>query len=42
MLSMPRIVGPDPLRICGTEVGSPAGPTTCRSIKRNKELIENI
>src|SRR5881398_2576805 len=38
MLSMPRIVRPDPHRIRGTESGSPAGPATRRSIKRNKEL----
>ena len=40
MLSMPRIVRPDPHRIRGTELGSPAGPATRRSIKRNKELRE--
>jgi hypothetical protein len=39
---MPRIVRPHPLRLRGTEVGSPAGPTTGRSIKRNKELVEII
>jgi len=38
MLSMPRIVRPDPHRIRGTEFGSPVGPVTRRSIKRNKEL----
>ena len=37
MLSMPRIVRPDPRRM-GTEFGSPVGPATRRSIKRNKEL----
>ena len=38
MLSMPRIVRPDPHRFRGTEFGSPIGPATRRSIKRNKEL----
>jgi len=38
MLSMPRIVRPDPFRIRGIEVGSPVEPATRRSIKRNKEL----
>jgi hypothetical protein len=39
MLSMPRIVRPDPLRFfCAPEIGSPAGSTARRSIKRNKEL----
>jgi hypothetical protein len=40
MLSMPRIVRPDPLRVffCEPEIGSPVGWTTRRSIKRNKEL----
>jgi len=46
MLSMPRIVRPDPHRIRGTEFGSPVGPATRRPIKRNKELpkylIESI
>jgi len=40
MLPMPRIVRPDPHRIRGTEFGSPVGPATRRSIKRNKELAE--
>jgi len=38
MLSIPRIVRPDPHRIRGTEFGSPVGPATRRPIKRNKEL----
>jgi hypothetical protein len=38
MLSMPRIVRPDPFRIRETEIGSPARSTTHRSLKRNKEL----
>jgi hypothetical protein len=41
MLSMPRIVRPDPHRIRGTEFGSPVGPATRRSIKRNKELAKS-
>ncbi len=40
MLSMPRIVRPDPSRNRGTKFGSPAGSTPSRSIKRNKELAE--
>jgi hypothetical protein len=40
MLSMPRIVRPDPRRM-GTEFGSPVGPATRRSIKRNKELVKS-
>jgi hypothetical protein len=40
MLSMPRIVRPDPFRLRGTEIGLPAEPATRRSIKRNKELAE--
>ena len=40
MLSMPRIVRPDPHRLRGSEFGSPVGPATRRSIKRNKELTE--
>ena len=40
MLSMPRIVRPDPHRIRGTEFGFPVGPATRRSIKRNKELAK--
>jgi hypothetical protein len=40
MLSMPRIVRPDLSRFHGTEIGSPVGSTTRRSIKRNKELAE--
>jgi hypothetical protein len=40
MLSMPRIVRPDPFRSDGTEFGFPVGPATRRSIKRNKELVE--
>ena len=39
MLSMPRIVRPDLFRFHGIEIGSPAGSTTGRSIKRNKELV---
>src|SRR5207253_8270290 len=42
MLSMPRIVRPDPHRIRGTEFGFPAGPATRRSIKRNKELAKSL
>jgi len=46
MLSMPRIVRPDPHRFRGTEFGSPVGPATRRPIKRNKEppkhLVESI
>ena len=42
MLSMPRIVRPDPHRIRGTEFGSPVGPATRRSIKRNKELEKHL
>jgi hypothetical protein len=42
MLSMPRIVRPDPLRFHRTEFGSPAGSTTRQSIKRNKELATNF
>ena len=38
---MPRIVRPDPHRIRGTEFGSPIGPGTRRSIKRNKELAKS-
>src|SRR5206468_1543644 len=41
MLSMPRIVRPDPHRFRGTEFGSPVGPATRRSIKRNKELAKS-
>ncbi len=37
MLSMPRIVRPDLFRIRETEIGSPVGPATRQSIKRNKE-----
>lgn len=40
MLSMPRIVRPDLSGIIRTEFGSPVGPATHRSIKRNKELPE--
>ena len=40
MLSMPRIVRPDPHRFRGTEFGFPAGRATRRSIKRNKELAK--
>jgi hypothetical protein len=40
MLSMPRIVRPDPFRIRETEIGSPVRSTTGRSIKRNKELAK--
>jgi hypothetical protein len=40
MLSMPRIVRPDLFRFCRIEIGSPAGPDTRRSIKRNEELSE--
>ena len=38
MLSMPRIVRPDPQRFSRAEFGFPVGPATRRSIKRNKEL----
>jgi tryptophan-rich sensory protein len=37
---MPRIVRPDLFRFRETEIGSPVGSTTGRSIKRNKELVE--
>ena len=40
MLSMPRIVRPDLLRIRGTEIGFPAEPATRWSIKQNKELTK--
>src|ERR1700680_1902419 len=42
MLSMPRIVRPDPLRIAKQRFGSPVGLTTHRSIKRNKELANIV
>ena len=42
MLSMPRIVRPDPHRIRGTEFGSPVGPATRRPIKRNKEPPKHL
>ena len=46
MLSMPRIVRPNPHRFRGAEFGSPVGLATHRSIKRNKEppkhLVESI
>ena len=42
MLSMPRIVRPDPHRFRGTEFGFPAGRATRRSIKRNKELAKSL
>ncbi|PYK93755.1 MAG: hypothetical protein DME36_08325 [Verrucomicrobia bacterium] len=42
MLSMPRIVRPDPHRIRRTEFGSPVGPATRRSIKRNKEPPKHL
>jgi hypothetical protein len=38
MLSMPRIVRPDPHRFWRAKFGSPAGAATHLSIKRNKEL----
>ena len=38
MLSMPRIVRPDPYQHLRTEFGFPVGSATRRSIKRNKEL----
>jgi hypothetical protein len=38
MLPMPCIVRPNPLRNAKQTFGSPAGSTTRRSIKRNKEL----
>src|SRR2546430_4960690 len=41
MLSIPRIVRPDPYRIRGTEFDAPVGPATRRSIKRNKELAKS-
>ena len=41
MLSMPRIVRPDPHRIRGTEFGFPVGPATRQPIKRNKELAKS-
>jgi hypothetical protein len=40
MLSMPRIVRPDPFRFRRTKFGSPGEPATRRLIKRNKELPE--
>jgi hypothetical protein len=40
MLSMPRIVSPDPRGFLRTEFGSPVGPATRRFIKRNKELAK--
>ena len=42
MLSMPRIVRPDPLRSAKQRFGSPVGLTTHRSIKRNKELADTF
>ena len=42
MLSMPRIVRPDPLRIAEQKFGSPVALTTRRSIKRNKELASTF
>jgi hypothetical protein len=42
MLSMPRIVRPDPLRGAKRRFGSPVGSTTRRSIKRNKELANTF
>ena len=42
MLSMPRIVRPDPHRFRGTEFGFPAERATRRSIKRNKELAKSL
>jgi len=40
MLSMPRIVRPDPLRIRGRNLVPPLDWLLGRSIKRNKELVE--
>jgi len=41
MLSMPRIVRPDPnIAEARLKFGSPAGTATRRSIKQNKELAE--
>jgi hypothetical protein len=40
MLSMPRIVRPDPSGVVQSEVGSPVEPVTHRSTKQNKELAE--
>ena len=42
MLSMLRIVRPDPHRFRGTEFGSPIGSANHRSIKRNKELAKSL
>src|SRR6266702_3068135 len=39
MLSMPRIVRPDPSSILGRNLVPPLGRQPCRSIKRNKELL---
>ena len=38
MLSMPRIVRPDPSSILGRNLVPPLDRQPCRSIKRNKEL----
>jgi hypothetical protein len=42
MLSMPRIVRPDPLRNRKTEFGSPAGSTTRPSILAKQRTIGNF
>jgi hypothetical protein len=42
MLSMPRIVRPNLSGVIRIEIGSPVGPATHRSIKRNKELAEPL
>ncbi len=42
MLSMPRIVRPDPIRTANQRFGFPVGSTTRRSIKRNKELANTF
>jgi hypothetical protein len=42
MPSMPRIVRPDSRPLSRTEFGSPVGPATRRSIKRNKELTKHL
>ena len=42
MLSMPRIVRPDPLRIRGRNLVPPLDWLLGRSIKRNKELEKHL
>ena len=42
MLSMPRIVRPDPNRFTRTEFGFPVESATRQSIKRNKELEKSL